>query len=49
MKTISKNYQNYKQAVNYMNRLYKKYFYVELVEFPLYSQSGTYTWKVNHR
>ena len=46
MKRISKEYETMAQASVYQNRLYNKYDSVKLVEFPHYTEHGTYVWEV---
>lgn len=48
-KIISKNLKTSKQAENYQEKLYDKYYSVELIDFPRYSNSGIYTWKVSNK
>ena len=45
--TIAKLYKTMKQAERYQTSLYNKYFYVRLVEFPRFTESGIYKWEVS--
>jgi len=47
MQTISKRFNTIKQAEKYQNSLYKKFPYVVLVNFPTWSEEGTYIWEIS--
>lgn len=46
MTKLAKEYETMTQAGVYQNRLYNKYDSVKLVEFPHYTEHGTYVWEV---
>ncbi len=46
MTTISKYFTSIKKAESYQNRLYSKYYYVRLINSPLFTESGNYYWEV---
>lgn len=46
MSKITKQYKTLKQAERYQNRLYGKYNHVRLVQWPSFTEAGTYTWEV---
>lgn len=46
MKKITKHFDTLAQAERYQNRLYDKYDHVRLIDFPRFSESGTYIWEV---
>ena len=48
MKTITKHFDSLKKAENYLNLLYDRYDSVQLVYFPVYSESGIYIFSVNN-
>ena len=45
-KTITKRLESLKQAEHFQDRLYNKYWSVELVRFPECSEKGIYQWTV---
>lgn len=45
---ISKQFNELKQAEQYQNRLYNKYSYVSMVQFPRFTESGVYKWNVRN-
>lgn len=46
MKRITKKFKTLKQAERHQNFLYNLYDHVRLIEFPSFSEEGTYTWEV---
>lgn len=46
MKTIAKHFASLKEAEKYQSRLINEWDYVQLVQFPLFSENGLYMWNV---
>ena len=46
MKRIEKYFNSMKQAEKFLNKLYDKYDFVQLVSFPMFSEMGTYVFSV---
>jgi hypothetical protein len=46
MQKITKHFDSNRQAENYLQRLYDIYNYVRLINWPAFSQSGSYTFLV---
>lgn len=46
MTTIIKQFNTLKQAERFHYRLYEQYNHVRLVDWPRWSEKGTYTWEV---
>lgn len=47
MQTITKYFKSIKAAVKYRESLYNTFLYVVLIDSPLFSEEGQYTWKVS--
>jgi hypothetical protein len=47
MTQITRFFKTIKQAEKFQNSLYSKYYFVELVSFPRFSEEGRYTWEVS--
>lgn len=47
MGTITKGFLSRKKAAQFQDKLYDKYYRVQLVKSPLFSESGEYVWKVS--
>lgn len=47
MTIITKHFETIKQAEKYQFKLYDKYNSVVLISSPLFTESGTYKWKVS--
>ena len=47
MKTIKKQFDTIKQAVNFRSKLYEKYEFVKITETPSFDESGEYVFVVN--
>lgn len=46
MKQIKRYFDSIKQAERFLNKLYDKYNFVQLVSFPMYGENGTYIFSV---
>lgn len=46
MKQIKMYFDNIKQAEIFLNKLYNKYNFVQLVSFPMFTENGTYIFSV---
>lgn len=47
MMTITKTFASYDEAGEYQHGLYNNYHDVKLINFPIFTESGDYTWKVS--
>ena len=46
MKLISKHFESLKEAERYQGGLINKWDFVQLVQFPIFGESGKYMWHV---
>jgi hypothetical protein len=46
MKTITKHFDTMKQAERFLNKLYSQFDFVNLISYPVFSESGIYTFQI---